>query len=161
MEKSVIIISAMSENRVIGSGEGMPWSIPAEYEQYLRFVTGKPVVMGRRTYDIFGPDLPDSTTPIVVTRSERVAGVEVAGSLGDAVTSARRFDTDVFVAGGGSIYQQAVPVADKIYLSTIKGVFAGDTFFPEFNLGDWEVTEEREEPEFIFRKYHRHANNAS
>jgi len=156
----------MSENRVIGSGEGMPWSVPAEYEQYLRFVTGKPVVMGRRTYEIFGPDLPDSTTAIVVTRSEEVAGAEVAGaevagSLDDAITAAKRFDDDIFIAGGGSIYKQAVPVADKMYLSTIKGEFSGDTYFPEFNLGNWEVAEERDEPEFIFRKYHRHANDAS
>ena len=151
----MIIISAMSENRVIGSGDGMPWNVPAEYEQYLRFVTGQTVIMGRRTYEIFGPDLTDSTTKIVVTRRDSLNGVQVAASLEDAVILAKESGKTVFVAGGAMIYKLALPIATEIYLSTIKGNFAGDTYFPEFSLSAWSVVEERDEDDFVFRKYQR------
>jgi dihydrofolate reductase len=61
----------------------------------------------------------------------------------------------VFVAGGGSIYAQALPLADEMYLSTIKGDFEGDAYFPKFDAAEWMITEERDEPEFVFRKYRR------
>ena len=151
----MIIISAMSENRVIGSGNGMPWSVPAEYEQYLRFVTGQAVIMGRRTYEIFGPDLTDSTTKIVVTRRDTLNGVQVAGSLESALHLANDSGKSVFVAGGAMIYRLALPIATEMYLSTIKGSFDGDTYFPDFSLSAWKVVEERDEVDFIFRKYQR------
>ncbi len=151
----MIIISAMSENRVIGSGNGMPWDVPAEYEQYLRFVTGQTVIMGRRTYEIFGPDLTDSTQIIVVTRRESVTGVQVAASLGDAVSLANESGRSVFVAGGAMIYELALPIATEMYLSTIKGNFDGDTYFPQFSSTAWKIAEERDEDDFIFRKYQR------
>ena len=90
-EIQVVIISAMSEERVIGVGEGMPWDVPKEYQQYLRFVTGNTVVMGRRTFEIFGPDLPESTTAIVVTRSKAVGDAIVARSLEEAIAKARQW----------------------------------------------------------------------
>lgn len=151
----MIIISAMSKDRVIGSGDGMPWNVPAEYGQYLRFVSGNTVILGRKSYEIFGPDLPVGTTAIVISRSATLDGVTVASSLKEALTHAEAFGKTVFVAGGGSIYRQALPIADEMYLSTIQGEFAGDAFFPEFDPADWEVVEVREEPDFVFRKYRR------
>lgn len=149
----MIIISAMSEDRVIGSGDGMPWSVPKEYEQYLRFVVGNVVVMGRKSYEIFGPDLPTGTKAIVLTRSASVDGAEVATSLAEALELANSIGPSVFIAGGGSVYEQAVPLANEMYLSTIKGDFDGDTYFPAFKVDDWEVIEERDEVDFIFRRY--------
>ena len=151
----MIIIGAMSKDRVIGSGNGMPWSVPAEYEQYLRFVRGQTVIMGRKSYEIFGPDLPEGTTAIVISRGAAIDGVTVVKSLDEALARADSIDKVVFVAGGGSIYSQAMPLADEMYLSTIKGDFEGDTYFPEFDTKDWEIVEEREESEFVFRKYRR------
>jgi dihydrofolate reductase len=151
----MIVISAMSKDRVIGSGNGMPWSVPAEYEQYLRFVSGQTVILGRRSYEIFGPDLPEGTTAIVISRSATIDGVIVVKSLDEALAVADGFGKTVFVAGGGSIYTQAVPRADEMYLSTIKGDFDGDAYFPAFDANNWEITEERDEPEFVFRKYRR------
>ena len=151
----MIIISAMSADRVIGSGDGMPWNVPAEYQQYLGFVSGQAVVMGRKSFEIFGPDLPEGTAVFVITRSAAIEGATVASSLEDALTAARDTGKTVFVAGGGSVYAQALPVADEMYLSTIKGDFEGDTRFPEFAVEDWEVLEERDEPDFVFRKYRR------
>ena len=156
----MIIISAMSENRVIGRGNRMPWDVPAEYEQYLRFVSGQTVVMGRKTYEVFGIDLSTDTTAIVVSRRPSSGiGIErrasVANSLEDAIAMANRTGNEVFIAGGGSIYEQAIPLVDEMYLSTIKGTFDGDTYFPDFDAEPWNLVEERDEPEYIFRKLRR------
>ena len=149
----------MSEDRVIGCGDGMPWNVPDEYQQYLRFVTGNAVIMGRRTYDIFGADLPESTDAIVVTRGDSVAGATVADSWETAIALAHQTGKTVYIAGGGSIYSLAIDIADEMYLSTIKGDFQGDTYFPEFDTNNWDIVEERDETEFIFRKYRRQAND--
>ncbi|MFK8112988.1 MAG: dihydrofolate reductase, partial [Rubripirellula sp.] len=129
----MIIISAMSKDRVIGSGNGMPWSVPSEYEQYLRYVGGQTVIMGRKTYEIFAADLSSETTAIMVSRSADVDGVNVVNSLEAALRLASQFGKTTFVAGGGEIYAQALPLAEEMYLSTIKGDFSGDTYFPEFD----------------------------
>ncbi len=151
----MIIISAMSENRVIGSGHGMPWSVPDEYQQYLNFVSGNTVVMGRKTYEIFGADLPQDTTAIVISRSATIDGIRVVSSLEKALNFADEIGKPVFVAGGGSIYVQAIPLADEMYLSTIKGHFEGDTYFPEFDEQDWEVIDEQDHSDFVFRNFRR------
>ena len=133
----------------------MPWNVPEEYQQYLNFVSGQTVIMGRKSYEIFGADLPATTTAIVVSRNTSIAGVKVVQSFEDAVATAESIGKSTFVAGGGLIYAEAIPIADEMYLSTIKGEFEGDTYFPEFDVAEWEITEERDAVEFIFRKYRR------
>lgn len=151
----MIIISAMSADRVIGSGNSMPWNVPEEYAQYLRFVAGQTVIMGRVSFEIFGADLPPGTTSIVISRNDRIDCDHVVRSLDDALAVASQTKQTVFVAGGSSVYSEAIPKASEMYLSTIKGVFTGDTLFPEFSPADWTITEERDEPKFVFRKYQR------
>ncbi len=121
----MIIISAMSYDRVIGLGAGMPWNVPEEYQQFLRFVEGQTVIMGRRSYEIFGDDL-TSAHHIVVSRSMKsVPGAVVCAGIEEAVETARSFGKTVFSAGGGSIYAQTIPLAHTMYLSYIKGDFEG------------------------------------
>ena len=151
----MIIISAMSKDRVIGRGDGMPWDVPAEYDQYLRFVSGQAVIMGRKTYEIFGSDLPAGTSPIVISRSAVIDGARVTQSLTEALSVADGLHKQVFVAGGSSIYSQAIGLADEMYLSTIKGDFTGDAYFPEFDSKNWKIVEQRDEPDFVFRHYRR------
>ena len=151
----MIVISAMSTDRVIGSGDGMPWDVPEEYAQYLQFVSGQTIILGRKSFEIFGADLPEGTTPIVVSRSASLANVEVASSLQAALSIGQRIGKTVFVAGGSSIYELAVPIADEMYLSTIKGQFEGDAYFPAFDPTDWQIVEQRHEPRFVFRRYVR------
>jgi len=151
----MIIIGAMSKDRIIGKGAGMPWNVPDEYQQYLDFVSGNTIILGRKSYEIFGADLPDRTSVIVISRTADFDGVTVVPSLAEALTRAEAEGKTVFVAGGGSIYAQALPLADEMYLSTIKGDFEGDAYFPKFDAAEWMITEERDEPEFVFRKYRR------
>jgi dihydrofolate reductase len=151
----VIIISAMSRDRVIGSGEGMPWNIPAEFDQFLGFVRDQTIIMGRRSWEIFGPHL-TSRFNIVVSRSaDTIDGAIVARSIGAAMETARGLGTRIFSAGGAQIYRQTVPLASEMYLSYIKGQFSGDAYFPEFDETQWEVTERKEHPEFTFVVYRR------
>ena len=151
----MIIISAMSKDRVIGSGDGMPWSVPEEYQQFLGSVEGQTAIMGRRSYEIFGPDL-TSAHNIVVSRSgvEQV-GVGVCGSIAEAAAKVASFGKKVFSADGATIYAQTLPLAEAMYLSYIKGEFTGDTYFPEFDEGDWELVERRDHEGFEFVHYRR------
>ena len=112
------------------------------------------VIMGRISYEIFGPDLPEGTTAIVICAARRSMTLPLL-SRSRKHCFADCIGKTVFVAGGGSIYSQAVPLAAEMYLSTIKGDFEGDAYFPEFDANDWEITEERDEPEFVFRRYCR------
>src|SRR5829696_3455294 len=111
----------MSTDRVIGRGDGMPWDVPEEYAQFLRFVRGQTIIIGRRSYEIFGDGLTSAHT-VVVSRSARgLPGVVVAPSVEEAVGAAESFGKTVFSAGGASIYAQTIPLADTMYLSYIKG----------------------------------------
>ena len=151
----MIIISAMSRDRVIGSGDGMPWNVPEEYQKFLRFVEGQTVIMGRRSYEIFGDDL-TTTHNIVVSRSiKEMPGAVVCSSVEEAVATARSYGKTVFSAGGGSIYAQTLPLADAMYLSYIKGHFEGDTYFPAFDEAEWDVVKREDHPAFEFVVYER------
>ncbi len=151
----IIIISAMSNDRIIGSGDGMPWSIPEEYAQFLRFVEGQSVIMGSRSFEIFGKDLVTTRNFVVSRKLQSVEDGEVCRSLEDALTAALAYPEDVFIAGGGSIYSQSLGHADKMYLSFIKGVFEGDTWFPVFQEDNWHITLEEDHPDFEFVVYEK------
>ncbi|WP_417733088.1 dihydrofolate reductase [Rosistilla oblonga] len=151
----MIIISAMSEDRVIGSQNGMPWNVPAEYQQYLDFVAGQTVIMGRKTFEIFGKDVAPETSLIVVSRSAELDDVPVATTFDKAVAMAKDLGKQIFIAGGSSIYEQALAVADQMYLSTIHGEYRGDAYFPAFDADNWQVVETREQPQFTFRRWKR------
>jgi dihydrofolate reductase len=147
----------MSKDRVIGSGAGMPWSVAEEYQQFLQFIDGQTVIMGRRSYEIFGPDL-TSAHNIVISRSGVDAeGIIVCSSIAEAIEKAESFGNTVFSAGGATIYQQTMPLADTMYLSFIKGDFSGDTYFPEISEDKWEVSERRDHEAFEFVVYKRKA----
>jgi dihydrofolate reductase len=121
----------------------------------LRFVEGQTVIMGRRSYEIFGDDL-TSAHNVVVSRSVRAApGAIVCASVEEAIAAARSFGKTVFSAGGGSLYAQTIPLADAMYLSYIKGHFDGDTYFPDFDEAAWDVVRREDHPAFEFVVYQR------
>ena len=86
----MIIISAMSSDRVIGSGNGMPWNVPEEYEQFLRYVDGQAVIMGRRSFEIFGPDLRHAANIVVSRSAVRIEGARVCSTIQEAIASDRK-----------------------------------------------------------------------
>ncbi|MEM9383868.1 MAG: dihydrofolate reductase [Pseudomonadota bacterium] len=113
----LILISAMSSERVIGSGDGLPWNLPEEYANFLGKVRGHPIVMGRRSYEIFGADLVDSPL-LVVSRSLRevpAANVQICASVDEALREAASLDERVFVGGGARVYAETLPRASLLY----------------------------------------------
>ena len=154
----MIVIGAMATNHVIGSGDGMPWDVPEEYEHFLRLIEGHTIIIGRRSYDIFRKGL-TSAHNVVVSRSGRDSvddkSAVVVPSIEDALRVARSFGETVFSAGGASIYAQTVPLAETMYLSYIKGQYTGDAYFPEFSEQEWAVEKREDHPRFEFVVYRR------
>ena len=136
------IIAAMSANRVIGSNNDLPWRLPEDWKRFKSLTMGHHLIMGRKTFESIGQPLPGRTT-VVITRQTGYApeGVLVAHSVEQALQMAAG-DDEVFVAGGAQIYQQMLPRADRMYLTSIDAEFEGDTYFPEFEESDWELISE-------------------
>ena len=136
----VSIIAAVAENGVIGAAGAMPWRLSTDMKRFKRLTMGKPVVMGRKTFDSIGKPLPGRHT-IVVTRQDRlgVDGVEIAGSLSSALAMAGRSaaDGEVFVAGGGEIYADAIGIADRLYITFVAARPQGEVYFPTIDRHEW------------------------
>lgn len=138
----IALIWAMSENRVIGRAGGLPWRLPDEMAYFKRTTLGRPVIMGRRTWT--GRALPGRTN-IVVTRqglADAPEGVHVLGDLAAALelarAQARRDGVDeVMVIGGAEIYAQALPMADRLYMTVVHAEVEGDVLFPAFAADDF------------------------
>ena len=139
----VSIIVAMGRNRVIGRENGLIWHLPEDLRHFKETTMGKPLIMGRKTFESVGKPLPGRTNIIVTRKKDYSApGCLVAGSVEQALELADN-DQEVFIAGGGEIYEQATPLADRMYITIIDHDFDGDTFFPEFSSEKWMLTEER------------------
>ena len=134
MHKPVIsLIAAMSNNRVIGKDNQMPWHLPADLGHFKAITLGKPVIMGRKTYESIGRPLPGRKN-IVISRnsSYKVEGCETAVSLEEAIELVNEVE-ELMIIGGGNIYLQAMPLAEKLYLTFIDLNVDGDTQFPQFD----------------------------
>ncbi len=129
----IILIAAMAKNRVIGRGNGIPWHIPGEQQRFKGMTMGHTLIMGRKTFESIGRPLPGRKT-IVVSRNReyRAPGCLVAQSLTAAMTLCPKEET-IFIAGGGQIYQEALPLAESIYLTVLDREVEGDILFPEFD----------------------------
>jgi dihydrofolate reductase len=130
------IIVAVAHDNVIGYEGKMPWHLPAELAYFKATTMGKPVIMGRKTFDSIGRTLPGRRN-IVVTRNRawQHVGVETAASLGDALSAVA--NNDAFVIGGATLYEAALPHADRVYLTQIDATLEGDTFFPVLDAAHW------------------------
>ena len=151
----MIIVGAMAANHVIGSGHGMPWDVPEEYEHFLRLIEGHTIIIGRRSYGIFRKGLTSAHNVVVSRSGGESGGAIVVPSIEDALRVARSFGETFFSAGGASIYAQTIPLADTMYLSYIKGQYTGDAYFPEFSEQEWAVEKRDDHPRFEFVVYRR------
>ena len=130
---TVSIIVAMAKNRVIGKDNDIPWHLPADLKHFRKVTTGKPIIMGRKTYESIGRPLPKRHNIIISRNSDyRVEGCDVVRSLEEAVEKAGAVD-ELFIIGGGFLYNQLINDADKLYLTFIDLEVEGDTFFPEYD----------------------------
>lgn len=134
------LIVARAANGIIGKDNGMPWHLPADLAHFKRTTMGRPVIMGRRTWESIGRPLPGRRN-LVVTRNPGYAapGAEITGSLSQACAAVSDSD-EVFVIGGGQLYAEALPLADRVFVTEIGGTFDGDTRFPDLSPAEWRET---------------------
>ncbi len=141
------MIVAMAENRVIGRDGGMPWHIPADLKRFKALTMGKPMIMGRKTFESL-PGLLPGRRHIVLTRDRdwEAEGAEVVYGIGNALIKAG--EPEVCVIGGAEIFRMFMRVADAIELTQIQGAVEGDTYMPEWDRRWWrEVSREKVEAE--------------
>ena len=148
-----IIIAALGYNHVIGAGDQMPWWVPEEYQQFLNFISGQTVIIGRKSYDIFSKDLPSKRNFVISRQKKFYARAIVFPSLDKALREASIYDEDIYIAGGATIYEQTMDVADRMYLSYIKGDFKGDVYFPRFDPSKWNLQSRVDYPSYEFFIY--------
>lgn len=137
MQTVVSIIVAMANNRTIGLNNTLPWRCPEDLKHFKSLTMGHHMIMGRKTFDSIGKPLPGRTT-VVVTRntSLKIEGCVMAHSLQQAIDICSG-DSEIFIVGGAELYLQALPLADKLYITEIQQDVQGDAFFPEFNHSKW------------------------
>jgi dihydrofolate reductase len=139
----IVLIAALAENGVIGRGGAMPWRIKSDMQHFVALTMGKPVVMGRKTYDSLHIKPLPRRTSIVVTRDKSFTarGVLVASSLEAAMAAARgdamRRGSDIMVIGGAELYAQAMPLADRLEITRIHKAAEGDAVFPAIDPALW------------------------
>lgn len=140
------IIVAVAENGVIGRGNDLPWRLPGDLKYFKRVTMGKPIIMGRRTWESIGRPLPGRRN-IVITRNTafQAEGADVVPSLEEAVALAERVAAaegadEAVVIGGAEIYKVALPRADRLYITEVHGSVDGDALLPEIDWGQWRET---------------------
>lgn len=135
----ISLIVAASTNNAIGKNNQLLWHLPNDMKFFKNTTWAMPVLMGRKTFESLGKPLPGRLN-IIITRQKdwKPEGVTVVHSLADAINAASAVDyKESFIIGGGEIFKEAIPIADKIYITRVEAVLAGDTFFPEINKQDW------------------------
>ena len=142
-EPKVSLICAMDNNRLIGNNNQLPWHLPADLQLFKQTTLGKPIIMGRKTFDSIGKALPGRQN-IVITRSFDWTAdqVDVATSIDEAVVFASPAD-EVMLIGGASLYEQTLSRASCLYLTLIDHIFEGDTWFPEIDFTQWKAASQQ------------------
>jgi dihydrofolate reductase len=160
----VSVIAAMAENRVIGRDGQLPWRLPDEMKHFMRLTTGHTVVMGRKTFESINSKPLPNRRNIILTRNPDYtpAGVEVAAGVSEAIglviktrsapassliassptTNHQPPTTELFICGGEQAYRDALPIADRLYLTIVHTELDGDAHFPQFDTADWTLTDQ-------------------
>jgi len=140
----IVLIAAFAQNRVVGINNSLPWHLPEDLKYFKRTTTGKAIIMGRKTYDSIGRPLPNRTNIVISRNSElKIEGVKVVDSLQAAIDLAKEVNfingvEEVMVIGGASIYEEALPQADRLYITHVHAEVAGDAYFPEVDFSQWQ-----------------------
>ncbi len=138
----ISLIAAMDNNHLIGRENGLPWHLPADFAHFKQVTMGKPVVMGRKTYESIGRPLPGRLN-IVISRSGFMAdGITVVDSIEAALQAVGNVE-EVMIIGGANLYNQMIQQASRMYLTHVNADCEGDAWFPEINEDDWDVVSQQ------------------
>lgn len=157
----ISLIVAVAENGVIGDKNSLLWHISEDLKRFRALTTGHPVIMGRKTFDSLARPLPNRTNVVITRQAIDIPGCTTVHSLAEALAMFRP-EEEVFVIGGAQIYAEALPLADRFYLTRVMHAYRGDTRFPEWNEADWRLAESESFPcgkeypwPFAFERYER------
>ena len=157
----VSVIVAVAENGVIGDKNSLLWHISEDLRNFKRITSGHPVVMGRKTFESLGRPLPNRKNVVITRQDIEIEGCEVVHSLEEALAMFSA-DEEVFIIGGAQIYREAMPIADRFYLTRVHHSYEGDTSFPEWKESEWQKVDserfergEKYEYPFTFEVYNR------
>ncbi|MET0659310.1 MAG: dihydrofolate reductase [Steroidobacteraceae bacterium] len=140
------IVVAVSQNGVIGTGNQLPWRLPDDLKRFKALTLGKPVVMGRKTYESIGRPLPGRKNIVITRHPERaIEGCVVVGSVDAALKEAEPAE-EVILGGGGDLYAQLIDRVSTIHLTRVHVTLEGDVYFPSLKQEDWQITTEPRHP---------------
>lgn len=139
----VNLVVAVGQNNEIGYQNQLLWHLPKDLKHFKELTTGHPIIMGRKTYESIGKPLPNRTNIVVSRQNDWFQeGILIVGTIKEAVKFAKKIDEEVYIIGGGSIYEQTLELADKIELTLVEGTFEADTFFSKLDEKIWVKTNE-------------------
>ena len=159
----ITLIVAMGKNREIGKENQLLWHLPKDLKRFKELTSGYPIIMGRKTYESIGKPLPNRTNIVISRKNDWFEeGILIVGSIKEAVKFAKKIDEEVFIIGGGNIYEQTIDLADKLEVTLVDAELGADTFFPKINEKVWQKTneerhqkDEKNEFDFCFQTYER------
>jgi len=137
----ISLIAALDKNMLIGADNGMPWHLPADFKHFKEITMGKPVVMGRKTFESIGRPLPGRQNIVISRKGFSADGVKTADSI-DSALQLVSDEEEIMIIGGANIYKQMIEKADRLYLTHVDAVCEGDAWFPEYKKDDWNIINE-------------------
>jgi dihydrofolate reductase len=161
----IVLVAARGRNGVIGSDGGIPWRIPADFAHFKRVTIAHPLVLGRTTFEGIGKPLPDRQSIVVTSDTDWAwEGVLVARSVPEAIDLGRSLDAEVVNVGGGAqVYREAIDLATEQILTEVQLAPEGDTYYPDFDEGEWRETRREghpdHDPAYEIRWLARHAGS--
>lgn len=153
----------MGEKNEIGFENQLLWHLPKDLKHFKEITSGHPVIMGRKTYESIGKPLPNRTNIVVSRKTDWFEeGILIVGSIKEAVKFAKKIDEEVFIIGGGKIYEQTMDIVDKLEVTLVKADLQADTFFPKIDPKIWKKTDEichekdeKNQYDFCFQTFER------
>ncbi|WP_336731002.1 dihydrofolate reductase [Chryseobacterium sp. VD8] len=157
------IVVAMGEKNEIGFENQLLWHLPKDLKHFKEITSGHPVIMGRKTYESIGKPLPNRTNIVVSRKTDWFEeGILIVGSIKEAVKFAKKIDEEVFIIGGGKIYEQTMDIVDKLEITLVRADLQADTFFPKIDPKIWKKTDEichekdeKNQYDFCFQTFER------
>ena len=159
----ITIVVAMGLDHEIGADNQMLWHLPKDLKHFKELTSEHPIIMGRKTFESIGKPLPNRTNIVVSQKKDWFEeGILIVGSVKEAVKFAKKIDEQVFIIGGGTIYEQTLELTDKLEITLVQTKLEADTFFPKINPKIWHKTQETyhekdelNEYDFYFQSYER------
>ena len=155
----IALIAAVAENNVIGSKNDLPWYLPEDLKRFKELTTGHVVVMGRKTYESIltrlGKPLPNRKTVVITRQAEYPVPTDVEVYQDIESSLAAHKNEDVFIIGGGEIFNQSISLADKLYITEVHKNYEGDVLFPNIDPAAWKKTSDEPHEGFAFVSYER------